>query len=68
MSEILQEYVQKRVKVVYKDGANEDGSTKIKTFVATLIGIDETMAQFEMDEGVKTAIARSDLVRITEKK
>lgn len=68
MSSILHEYVGKRVKVVYKDGLDEEGNAKIKTLVAKFLKMDDTMAAFELDDEIKTAIALNDIVRITEKR
>ncbi len=67
MSSILSEYIGKRVKVVYKDGTDDEGNPKIKTLVAEFLRMDESMAQFELEEGSSTAIALTDIVRVTEK-
>lgn len=67
MSEILNKYLEKRVKVVYKDGTDDNGNPKIKTLVAQFLACDALMGEFLLDEGTKTAIAIADIVRVTEK-
>lgn len=67
-SDIIDDFTSKRVKVVYRDGSEDDTQApKIKTFMGVFNRRDGTMAQFTLDNGTKTAISLSDVVRITEK-
>ena len=66
--DILESFINKEVKLVYKDGFDHNGNEFVKTIICKPLRHDGAFAEFELlKNGSKTMIALTEIVRITER-